>query len=94
LAPSNGELRMMVQRLQDRFGEKTTADLLGVSALTLRDWTTGRWRPCAASPKCIWLVYNLIFCPEKLGTLLNVATWGRFAVVREAAASALDDWSI
>ena len=99
LAPSTGELRAMVQRLQNKFGEKTAANLLGVSALTLRDWTNGRWRPSGASPKAIWLTHALIFHPETIGTLFDLATWGRFGPCGDRLADSFlkedcEDWSI
>jgi len=99
LAPSNGELRAMVQRLQKRFGEKGTADLLGVSVLTLRDWTNGRWRPCGASPKAIWLVHALLLRPETVRSAFDLVTWGRFALCGYRSADSFlrqdsEDWSI
>ncbi len=99
LAPSNGEVRAMVQRLRSRFGKRTTADLLGVSALTLRDWTNGRWRPCGASPKAIWLVHALIFSPEIVDSLQAIAYWGRFnqcgdSLTQSSLTLAAEDWSI
>ena len=99
LAPSNDELRSMVQRLQRKFGERTTADLLGVSALTLRDWTNGRWRPCGASPKAIWLVHALIFHPETVDSLQAIACWGRSkrcgdSLTESSLTVGAEDWSV
>jgi hypothetical protein len=99
LAPSNGELRSMVQRLQSKFGNRTTADLLGVSALTLRDWSNGRWRPCGASPKAIWLVHALIFHPETVDSLQAIACWGRFkrcgdSLTESSLTVGAEDWSV
>ena len=99
LAPSSGELRGMVRTLRNTFGETTTADLLGVSVLTLRDWTNGRWRPCGASPKAIWLVHALLLRPETVRSAFDLVTWGRFSPFDDRSLDSFlrvdcEDWSV
>ena len=93
LAPSSGELRGMVRRLQKRFGREATCSLLGVRDLTLQDWTRGRTRPAGASPRGIWLVHALLLRPRLVQSAFDLATWGRFRVERQAVTRPSAEWT-
>jgi len=94
LRPSDGETRALCRKLQATFGEKSACSLLGVPVQTWRCWQNGRRRASGAALKAIWLVYSLIFRPDTVTCVFDVATWGRFAVVRKPHEPSPEDWSI
>jgi len=77
LRPSNAEFDAMLAELGQEFGHDL-ATLLGVPVLTLRGWRKGKNGPCAASRKTVWLTWCLLLHPEKVKTIFDLATWGRF----------------
>jgi hypothetical protein len=83
----------MIHDLQDYFGERTTCALLGVPVLTFRDWLAGRGMT-ASGVRVVWLSWCLTFHPERLQTVEDLVTWGRFHVERGEPARGVGDWSI
>lgn len=84
LRPSPAELRAMVRALVKRFGFPQACSLLGVSGLTVKGWLRGSMVPSGGASRAIWLVWVLCFHPDRLSTLGDLVTWGRFKVQRRA----------
>jgi fatty acid desaturase len=54
--------------------------ILGVSARAVWFWRAGEIPPYMARP--VWLCWVVLLHPERLQTLLDVLTWGRFTDAR------------
>ena len=59
--------------------EDRTAQLLGVSVLTLRGWHYRRFIPNDAARRAVWLTWVLVLHPERIRSLFDILTWGRFS---------------
>jgi hypothetical protein len=84
----------MLGQIQDHIGCRSLQPALGLSVLTLRGWVSGRYVPDMAGRRVIWLVWCIVFHPERCRTLLDLATWGRFSTRERAALVLWSDWSI
>ena len=60
-----------------RLGRRDACACLGVSALTVNAWRERRRTPSAAARRCIWFLWCLLFHPDRLQALEDLATWGR-----------------
>lgn len=67
----------MLERLCADLGRRRLLASLGVSALTVSDWREGRSIPSGAARRAIWFLWCLVYYPERLQTLEDLATWGR-----------------
>jgi len=72
----------MLERLYGFLGRETLCAVLGLPVQTVRDWRSGRRVPSGAGYRAIWLTWCMCFHPERLATLHDIATWGRFRVER------------
>jgi hypothetical protein len=103
LRPGAGETAAMLADLQRRLGCAGLALVLAVPVMTLRRWQSGRGTPTAAGIRAIWLLWCLVLHPDRLRSVLSVATWGRFEEQRAARLAGEgiegepapgEDWSI
>ena len=96
--PSPRECRVMLAQIYKAMGRQGCCALLGVNVMSLRGWLTSYAVPTATSRRCIWLVWCLLFHPERLATIEDVVTWGRFHERRKSAVKVprceWSDWSI
>jgi hypothetical protein len=74
----------MLSSLQHYFGERTACVLLGVPVLTYRRWISRGGLP-SSGVRVVWLTWCLTLHPERLQSLFDMATWGRFRVERQEA---------
>lgn len=82
LMPSVGECVAMLRDLEAAFGgERGAAEVTGVSVITLRSWKN-RQTMSIPSRRCVWLHYVLLFEPETIQSVFDLATWGRFRRVK------------
>ena len=58
-------------------------------ATALTTWRKGANGPSAGARKLVWLVWTLVFHPENLRSLFDVATWGKFDVASNGGAGVL-----
>ena len=77
--PKNEQFASMLNDLAGKIGWRALAAVLGVSQLTLDSWRKCRNGPSAGARKLVWVVWALVFHREKLQSLFDVATWGRFS---------------
>lgn len=78
LQPSRAEVSRMLARIVKRFGGVTgAAEVFGLPVITVKDWTRGKLS-AASARRCIWLHYVLLFEPDTIQTVFDLATWGRF----------------
>ena len=82
----------MLWDLRRAFGEVPTCWLLGLPVQTFRGWMGGRRVP-GAGIRAVWLVHCLALRPERVRSLFDLATWGRFRVERRAHEDG-GEWSI
>jgi hypothetical protein len=71
-------LRMLSELLAVAGNPPALNQLLGLPAVTVENWMAGRKRPTAAGVRAVWLIHALTFHPERLQTLFDVVTWGRY----------------
>ncbi len=96
LRPTDEEFHAMLAELGETVGKRRLSSVLGISILTLDGWRKGKNGPSAGARKLVWLIWALIFHPEKLRSVFHVMTWGRFTRPENAprACAANEDWSI
>ena len=80
LQPNDEQFNSMLAELAGVMGWRGVASVLGISIRTLDSWRKGENGPSAGARKLVWLVWTLVFHPEKLRSLFDVATWGKFVV--------------
>jgi hypothetical protein len=83
----------MVAALVSRLGRHDAAAVLGVPMLTLNGWRDRLKSPSMPARRAIWLVWCLTLHPERLTSLFDVITWGRFRVERRAVWRSCSEWS-
>jgi len=93
LAPSRGELLVLLAALVDRFGERSACRLLGVPVQTVRCWAASRRPPPASAARLIWLVHALLLRPGIVTSAFDLVTWGRFRVERQAVTRPSAEWT-
>jgi len=74
----------MLERLHGLLGRHTLCAVLGLPVRTIESWRSGRRVPDGAGIRVIWLTWCLLLHPERLQTVFDVATWGRFRISRAA----------
>lgn len=91
----------MIGDLERAFGgEHGVCALLCVPVMTLRAWRGGLRVPTASAKRAVWLTWALLLHPERIQTVFDLQTWGRFRTrVKPAVKSGVfvpgkDDWSI
>jgi len=67
----------MLAAVERRLGQRGVRAGLGVSKLTRDAWASGHRVPSAAARRAIWFLWCLVFHPERLSSLEDLATWGR-----------------
>lgn len=82
LCPTDAEVRSMLTELIERLGYMRTLDALNVPHSTMRTWRSRMHPPSGTARRAIWLVYTLVCHPERLRTLHDLYTWGRYATKR------------
>jgi hypothetical protein len=82
----------MCRELERRFGTEATVALLAISRLNLKRYIKRRTGTPASSRRLIWLTHTLVFHPERVRTLFDLATWGAFYEGRKDRPE--EDWSI
>lgn len=70
----------MMLHLERVFGEESARLLLGVPCLTYRGWRDGHYKFPASAVRAIWLVHALCLRPDRVQSLFDLATWGRFRI--------------
>jgi hypothetical protein len=93
LQPSQGEVASMLGSLDRVFGSRNLCSLLGVSKRTLASWLERRFYPSAAAVRCIWFLHCLALRSERLQSLFDILTWGRFRVERRTVLKPGCEWS-
>jgi hypothetical protein len=83
----------MVAALDRVFGSRPLCSMLGVSKLTLAHWLERNRIPSAAAVRAIWFLYVLTLRPERLTSLFDILTWGRFRIERRPVQRLLSSWS-
>jgi hypothetical protein len=68
----------MLQELEELYPWELPL-LLGCPRRTIHNWLSGFSHPPFASAKCIWMVWAGLLHPERLRTVWDLITWGRFA---------------
>jgi hypothetical protein len=76
----------MLTDLLGLFGWVGIVSVLGVSRRSLVDWVRGQ-APSDAARRAIWLVWCLTLHPDRLQSVFDLCTWGRF---RQSPASVSD----
>jgi hypothetical protein len=74
----------MVEHLQRLLGRHGLCAALGVPWRTVLGWLAGKV-PSAGAMRAIWLTWCLLFHPERLTSLHDIVTWGRFRIERRPA---------
>jgi hypothetical protein len=68
--------------LQDLYsamgGERALAEILKVSVRNVRAWRNRQCRLSDGAASLVWLTWVLLLHPERLKTLHDLVTWGRF----------------
>lgn len=79
LQPSRAETIKQLQRIVNRFGVTGAAEVFGLPVVTVKRWlgVNGQLSN-AATRRVIWLHYVLLFEPDTIQTVFDLATWGRF----------------
>lgn len=81
--PQPGEVRAMLRELRLSLGsEKALCDALAIPYRTMVAWMLGTADPPAAAVRAVWLTWVLLCHPERVQTLFDLATWGRFRPVQ------------
>lgn len=71
----------MLRDLSAGLGRDGCAVVLGVSGITIRSWLrVGKFS--AVSKRMIWLTWCLVFHPDRLQSIGELVTWGRFRIER------------
>jgi len=75
------ELRVMLADLDRlaRGSHRTLAAIIGVPGITLAQWKQGRGFT-ACSARAIWFAWCILLHPDRLGSVVDLITWGRFRV--------------
>jgi hypothetical protein len=81
----------MLRDLSAGLGRDGCAVVLGVSGMTVRTWLRGN-RFSAASKRLVWFSWCLVFHPERLSSIGELVTWGRFRLTR-GPPTRPEDWS-
>ena len=88
----------MLAQLYRALGRQGCCAVLGVSVLTLRHWIKADRPPAGAARRCIWFAWCLLFHPERLATIEDLVTWGRFhrrkVAPRKVPRAEWSEWSI
>ena len=85
----------MLERLRCRLGHRWLCACLGVSALTVNAWRDGSRLPSGGARRAIWFLWCLVFHPERLSSLEDLATWGRLHGRGVVGVEPIpEDWSI
>ena len=71
----------MLGAIVRRYGVTGAAEIMGQAGLTVKTWIKGGVRTFAVR-RVIWLHYVLLFEPGTIETVFDLATWGRFRVVK------------
>ena len=81
LQPTTRDCQRMLWELRRgcNWDNKALSNILGVSALVLRDWFKGVRQPSDAARRAIWLTWVLFLYPERLRSWYDVVTWGRYS---------------
>lgn len=69
----------MLAILKNRLTLQGIADGLGCRPQLVYSWIHGYGRPAMLTTKAIWLLYSLVFQPQRLATWFDIVTWGKFA---------------
>lgn len=80
LRPSGPRTRQQLLRLERTLGRQLTYALIGCPWHTGLKWSKGHTDTNPTQKRCIWIVYCMIFHPERLRTMWDWLTWGHFAV--------------
>lgn len=83
----------MLIHLQQIYGEKPAGMLLGVPIQSFRAWRDGRRYVSGSAIRAIWLIYCLALRPDRVQSLFDLATWGRFRLEVKPR-SQEPDWQI
>lgn len=78
LPPDRNTCRKMLLRLVRKLGIPSTCALLSVEKFTLAQWIGKTPLFKARDRRLIWITHTLVFEPEKLRSLFDVITCGRF----------------
>jgi hypothetical protein len=81
----------MVEDIHSHLGRIAAAMVLGVSVQTVEHWRNGLVAR-AAVRRLIWLTWCLVFHPERLSSIGELVTWGRFRIERRPPTRP-EDWS-
>ena len=86
----------MLQELVDCFGLPGACMVLSVPRMTVNAWLDGRFRPAASAVRAVWLTWVLVLHPDRISSLADVVTWGRFRIERrsDARPEGWSGWSI
>lgn len=93
LRPSQTECKSLLLHLQRVYGEKSCLLLLGVPCLTFRGWRDGKTKFPASAVRAVWLIHALCLRPDRVQSLFDLATWGRFRVETKPKCQE-PDWQI
>lgn len=75
--PSPAEAFKLFRDLLDTLGWKGAGVVLGVSSQTVSGWAAGRPIQSTAL-RGLWLCWVMVCAPDRVETLFDVVTWGRF----------------
>jgi len=100
--PSYQEFHRQLEDLRKFCGgdEFRTSELLGITAMTFQSWWYCQAKPSDAARRAVWLTWVLVLHPERIRSLFDILTWGRFSTApkpqRKAsfATVAHEDYSI
>jgi hypothetical protein len=86
LQPSHEEFRKMLNELYRalRYDRHMLCAYLGVSWRTLKNWIE-RGEPCSdAALRAVWLLHTLTLYPERIRSMFDIVTWGRYSMNRKS----------
>lgn len=82
LAPDDRETRKMLRQLHGKLGTaEDVALMLRVPVMTVRHWEGSYGSFSEAAKSLIHLAWLLLLHPDKIGTMFDLMTWGRFAPI-------------
>lgn len=80
MLPARKETLSQISDLHSALGIEGISGLLSVEARKVRNWLSGKpnWAIYPPERKLIWVLHSMVFHPERLRSLFDVATFGRY----------------
>lgn len=85
LRPTNAEFDAMLAELGQAFPQRDLSAVLGIPTLTLEGWRKRKNGPCAAARRLVWLLWGMIFAPDRVKTVFDIQTWALPSVASSAS---------